>query len=165
VIFTSLAIFSGGFTLEAVEAVCSLVNVNKSIADLIISLVDKILLQPLSDGRGEYRFSMLATIRQVALNHLCRSKDEAEIRDRHLAYFLGFADRGGKEMRGYFQVDWIERIENEHDNFQAALDRSVSNQNTKAVLCLMCALRWPWEVRGHYDEALCWLNKIHSLPN
>ena len=68
-------------------------------------------------------------------------------------------------MRGPSQAKWADLLESEHDNFHAALDWAVSDQNTEFALRLLCALGWPWEVRGHYTEAHGWLNKIRALPD
>ena len=161
----SLAVFSGGFTFEAAEAVCRPAESDKSIIQFVTSLLDKSLLQRVSDANGEQRFNMLVTIQQFSLDRLRNSGEETEIKDRHLAYFLALAERGDKEMHGPLQVEWIERIENQHDNFRAALDWCVSNHKTESALRLLLSLGWPWEVRGHYEEARCWLDRIRAQPD
>ena len=165
-LFARLSVFSGGFTLEAAEAVFSRTVKEKSITQLITSLFDKSLVQRTLDNeaRSESRFTMLVTIQQFALDRLRRSGREAEARDWHLEYFLDLAERGDQEIRGPAQVEWADRIEREHDNFRAALDWSVSNRKTKSALRLLCALGWQWEIRGHYSAARNWLDKIHRLP-
>jgi tetratricopeptide (TPR) repeat protein len=90
---------------------------------------------------------------------------EAETRDRLLEHFLVLAEIGDKEMRGPSQAAWADRLESEHDNFHAALEWSVSTAKTESALRLLCALGWPWEVRGHYTEARGWLEKIRSLSD
>lgn len=163
--FACLAVFSGGFALEAAESICAPAPAGKSIAELVTSLLDKSLLQHAPDARGEDRFTMLETIRQFALDCLRRSGDEAEMRDRHLSCFLELAENAEREMRGPRQVEWIERIDNEQCDFHAALEWSVSSHKTESALRMLCALGWPWEVRGHYGEALGWLDRIRSLPD
>ena len=161
----SLSVFSGGFTLKSVESIFSGMVTGKSMADLVASLSDKSLLQRALDMRGETRFNMLVTIQQFALDRLRNTGDETNARNQHLIFFLDLAERGDKEMRGPSQVRWADLLENEHDNFHAALDWAVSNQKTESALRLLCALGWPWEVRSHYTEALGWLNKIRTLPD
>lgn len=163
--FGCLAVFAGSFTLEAAECVYPPAPASRPVADLLASLLDKSLLQHVSGARGEGRFAMLVTIRQFALTCLRRSGDEAAMRDRHLRYFLDLAESGDREMRGPRQAEWIERIENEHDELHAALEWSVASRKTELALRLLCALGWPWEVRGHYREALGWLDRIRSLPD
>lgn len=164
-LFLSLAVFSGGFMLNAVEKIFSGTFTGKPIADLITSLADKSLLQRTLDTRGETRFNMLVTIQQFALDRLRNTGNETNARNEHLAYFLDLAERGDKEMRGPSQAEWADLLESEHDNFHAALDWAVSHQKTESALRLLCALGWPWEVRSHYTEAHSWLNKIRALPD
>ncbi len=164
-LFSFLSVFSGGFTLKAIETIFSEMFTGKPVADLVASITNKSLLQRALDTRDETRFNMLGTIQQFALTCLRNANYEAEIRNEHLAYFLDLAERGDKEMRGPSQAKWADLLESEHDNFHAALDWAVSDQNTESALRLLCALGWPWEVRGHYTEAHGWLNKIRALPD
>ncbi len=163
-LFLFLSVFSGGFTLNAVEMIFSGMFTGKSMADLVASLADKSLLQRTLDTRGETRFNMLVTIQQFALERLRNTGNETGARDEHLAYFLDLAEKGDKEMRGPSQSEWADRLESEHDNFRIALEWGVSSQKAESALRLLCALGWPWEVRGHYTEARSWLDKIRALP-
>jgi predicted ATPase len=164
-LFACLAVFSGGFTLEAAESICLSASADRSVVEVVTSLFDKSLLQRTSAADGRDRFSMLVTIRQFALSCLRRSGDEAEMRGRHLAYFLDLAGRGDAEMPVPLQAEWIDRIEDEHDNFRAALDWSVSSGRTESALRLLSALARPWEACGYCGETLCWLDKIRTLPD
>ncbi len=164
-LFLSLSVFSGSFTLNAVETIFLGMFTGKPITDIVASLADKSLLQRTLDTRNETRFNMLVTIQQFALDRLRKAGKEIDTRNKHLVYFLDLAERGDKEMRGPSQAEWADRLENEHDNFHAALDWAVSNQKTESALRLLYALGWPWEVRAHYMEAHSWLNKIRALPD
>ncbi|HEY6018693.1 MAG TPA: tetratricopeptide repeat protein, partial [Candidatus Paceibacterota bacterium] len=166
-LFAYLSVFSGGFTLAAAETIFSRTVSGKSVTDLIASLLDKSLLQRVPDreSRREARYAMLLTIQQFALDRLRRIKKEAETHDWHLEYFLDLAEKGNQEIRGPAQVEWADHIESEHDNFRVALEWSVSSRKTESALHLLCALGWPWEIRGHYSEARSWLDKIRSLPD
>ncbi|MFZ5904512.1 MAG: tetratricopeptide repeat protein [Chloroflexota bacterium] len=164
-LFARLSVFSGGFALETAEAVFSEAFQGTSVSSLVMSLVDKSLLQRALDRRGETRFGMLVTIQQFGLNRLRDMGLEAETRDRHLSHFLAFAKKGDVEMRGPHQALWADHFESEYANFHAALEWSVSAQKTESALRLLCALGWPWEVRGHYTEAHNWLERIRALPD
>lgn len=159
-----LSVFSGGFTLEAAEAIFSRMFTDKSAFDLTTSLLDKSLLQRSLAERGEFRFTMLVTIRQFAAEVLERSGKEAQARDFHLEYFLSLAETGEREIRGPRQVEWADRIQNEQNNMRAALEWAVSTQKTETALRLLGSLGWPWEIRGHYSEANTWLDRIRALP-
>lgn len=168
-LFACLGVFSGGFTLEAAESIFSSLSsdqplAHKPVADLILSLSDKSLLQRTYDHQGEIRFSMLVTIRNYALSHLRQLGIEEEARNLHLDYFLDFAEKGDKELRSLQQVNWGQRLEAEQDNFRAALDWSLSHQKIEAVLRLLSALGWSWELQGRYAEARSWYEKARTLP-
>jgi predicted ATPase/DNA-binding XRE family transcriptional regulator len=164
-LFVRLSVFSGGFTLEADESIFSRTVTNKSVSDLIALLLDKSLLQRTLNERGEPRFSMLVTIQQFALNHLRERSEETEVRNWHQAYFLDLAEQADKEIHGPIQVEWMDRLEVEHDNLRAALDWGISTQQTELSLRLFNALCWPWLVRTHFSEIRSWFEKVRSLPN
>jgi predicted ATPase/transcriptional regulator with XRE-family HTH domain len=156
-----LAVFAGGFTLDAAQVVTQTPHVLNGVT----SLSDKSLLVTTIAARGETRFDQLEMIRDFALDRLRERNEEDALRDRHLAFFLELAERADKQMRGPDQVAWGERIESEYDNFRAALGWSVSRCQTGSALRLLGALGWPWEVSGHYREARHWLARIRALPD
>ena len=165
-LFARLSVFSGGFTLAAAESIFSRTTTNKSISDLIASLMDKSLLKRAieDETRGESRFNMLVTIQQFALDRLRRMEEEGEVRNWHLAYFLGLAEQADKQIHGPNQVEWINRLEHEHDNLRAALEWCMANQETEAGLRLLGALGWSWMVRNRYSEMQGWFDQIRVLP-
>ena len=164
-LFTRLSVFSGGFTLDAAEAIFSQTVTGKSIPELIALLADKSLLQRILDAHGETRFTMLMTIQQFALGRLRQVGEETDIRDRHLAYFLDFAEQADKQIHGPDQARWLNLLEMELNNFRTALDWCISNQKTESALRLLGALGWAWDVHAQYFEARSWFHKIKSLPD
>jgi len=164
-LFTRLSVFSGGFILNTAETIFSPKITNKSVSDLISSLLDKSLLQRTLDLQGEPRFNMLVTIQQFALDGL-RDRDEVtEVRNWHLAYFLDLAEKADIEIHGPAQVEWLDKIESEYNNFRAALEWCLSEKYTEAAIRLLSALEWSWRVRGHHHEVHSWFHTIHSLPD
>ncbi len=161
VLLARLAVFAGGFTLEAAQVVTQRPHVINGIT----SLADKSLLVRQIGVQGEARFSQLEMIHDFALDRLRNRNEEAAQRDRHLSYFLNLAEHAGQAMRGPDQILWGERIEAEYDNLRAALEWSVASRQTEAALRLLGALGWPWEVSGHYREARRWLDRIRALPD
>ncbi len=156
-----LAVFAGGFTLEAAQVVTQMPHVIKGIT----SLSDKSLLARQIGVQGEARFSQLEMIHDFAVDRLRDRNEETAQRDRHLNYCLSLAERADKAMRGPDQILWGERIEAEFDNLRAALEWSVVTHQTEAALRLLVALGWPWEIRAHYREARLWLERIRALPD
>lgn len=163
-VFVRLSVFSGGFTLEAAESMFSHAITNKPVSELITLLLDKSLLQRASDreARGAPRFSMLVTIQQFALESLRRAQAEAETRDRHFAYFLGFAERADQYLHGPEQVEWLDDLEMELDNFRSALSWSMDKPSAEPALRLAGALGTFWSLRAYWSEGANWLDQALS---
>jgi predicted ATPase/transcriptional regulator with XRE-family HTH domain len=162
-LFAFLSVFSGNFTLDAAETICSQTVTEKSVFDLIISLLGKSLLQQVDRERDRSRFTMLVTIQRFASSQLRGTELETTARQRHLTYFIELAEQGDIEVRGAGVIKWADRIEAEHNNFRAALEWSVSNQDAESALRLLGALGWFWQLAGHFSEARTWLDNIRRL--
>lgn len=155
-LFRQLAVFAGGFTLEAAEAICDSRSAeNIEVLDLITSLVDKSLLLSNVQTSRESRFRMLEVIREYAGEALEASGEAEEIRRRQASYFLAL---GEAELHwdGAKTADWINRLEEEHDNLRAALRWSLVADAEKAAR-LAVGLRNFWILRGHLTEGREWL--------
>jgi tetratricopeptide (TPR) repeat protein len=163
-LFAYLSVFSGGFTLSAAESIFSQRFTEKSVPDLIASLLDKSLLQRSSALHVEVRFTMLVTIQQFALTCLRQMSQEAQVRDWHLAYFLDLAEQADKHIHGTDQLKWIDSVEDELDNFRAVLHWCVSDQRTESALVLLTSLSDAWDRRDHSHEIRNWFDAIRLLP-
>ena len=114
VLFRRLAVFAGGFTLEAAESVCSPGMKRNDILDLLGRLVDKslVVVEQVSDS-GETRYRLLETIRQYALEKLAGSGEARETRDEHLEFFVQMAEQAEPNMFGResprWSGDWISK--------------------------------------------------------
>lgn len=159
-LFAYLAVFTGGFTLEAAESIFSVKFSDKSISALITSLSDKSLLRQSLDARGDPRLLMLVTIRQFALDRLRRAASEAEARDWHLAYFLDLAEQAETQRKGAGQLLWLNRLETEHYNLIAALQWALENENAEVAARLAGSLGEFWAIRGYLIDGRYWLDKV-----
>ena len=166
-LFAYLSVFSGGFTLEAVEAMFSQKVSEKPLATLIALLLDKSLLKLALDSEtnSETRYTMLVTIQEYARERLREMGAEAEIRNSHLTYFLEFARRGGKEIRGPNQLEWLHRLISMRDNLRVALDWAIETQQTEAALEMARSLHWFWYVHSDYNEARRWFERVLEIPD
>jgi predicted ATPase/transcriptional regulator with XRE-family HTH domain len=162
-LFAFLSVFSGDFSVDAAEAIFSQAIPERSVAALLTSLLDKSLLQHVVGERDRSRLTMLVTIQRFALNRLKSTGLEAAARRGHLMYFIKIAEQGDREVRGAAVIEWISRIESEHNNFRAALEWSVSDGDTEAALRLLTSLGWFWQLAGHFSEARNWLEQIRRL--
>ena len=145
-LFQRLAVFAGGWTLEAAEAVCAGDSLHESdVADLLTHLVEKSLVLMEIDGR----YRMLDTVRHYAQEKLAQGGDEAAARGRHLEFFLVQAELARPELAGPEQAVWLTRLDLEHENLLSANTWSESSVNAGEVgLRLVHALRPYWIYRG-----------------
>ena len=151
-LFRRLAVFVGGWTLEAAEAVCNArEDLELDVFEGIASLVDKSLVQPTDDGRVEPRFAMLSTIREYALERLDASGDGAVTRKAHAAYALILAEEGAS-ISALAHVKWLDLCEAEHPNLRAAIDYLIETRQAEWALRLGAALVPFWQSRAHLTE-------------
>ncbi len=163
-LFASLSVFSGGFTLEAAEAMFSRTFIEKRVSNLIALLLDKSLLQPVSSGRGEPHYTMLMTIQEFARDRLRETGEQEEIRNRHLAYFLALAEKADLELRGPNQLAWLNRLNTVRDNLRTALEWSLESQ-PEFGLQMAAALIEFWDTHAHITEASKWLEAMLKATN
>jgi predicted ATPase/class 3 adenylate cyclase len=164
-----LAVFSGGWTLELAEQVCSDQRIYQSeILDILGKLVDKSLVAVVEGSTGT-RYRILETVRQYAREKLFESGEGEKIRDGHLKAFVELAEEAEPEIRGADQLLWLDRLDDEIDNLRAALEwsRSIAEHPGRTVegsqvrdpesfLRLASALWRFWSVRGYIAD-LDWL--------
>lgn len=160
-----LAVFAGGFTLEAVEAICAGDGVEADwTLDLVMHLVDKSLVLVVATD-GEARYKMLETIREYSRGKLFESGEDAAVRRRYLDWYRDFVKSAETELRGPQQLLWLGRLDAEHDNLRAALDASLSAETAESGLHLAGALHHFWVLRGYLSEGRDWLEGILTWSN
>ena len=165
VLFRRISVFVNGCTLETVEEVCNVEgDLEIDVLDGIASLVDKSLIRQ-EEVKGEPRIVMLGTIREYGLEKLRESGEEKAIRQHHEIFFLALVERAEPELYGPEQVEWIDRLELEHDNLRAALEWSLRGDKAEEGLRLAGALGGFWATRGYYNEGYRWLEESLSGSN
>jgi non-specific serine/threonine protein kinase len=154
-----LSVFSGGWTLDAAEEVCSGGSIKKrQMLDPLSRLVDKSLVSVEQDGDRRYRF--LETVRQYARERLLGSGEAGRVRDLHLDFFLALVRRAEPELKRTDQASWLNRLQREHDNLRSALEWSLVRPEAGAeALALSSALFWFWLKRGYLSEGQQWLDR------
>lgn len=161
-LFRRLSVFAGGWTLEAAEAICAGEGLEHyEVMDLLTQLVNKSLVIADSETEAQARYRLLETIRQYARERLLEAGGGEEVRDRHLDYYLKFAERSEPELRGPEQVVWLDRLEKEVDNIRAALEWSL-DVDVEAGLRMASALLWFWHIRSGKSEGIDWLERALS---
>ena len=168
-LFRRLAVFVGGCTLEAVEAVCGALGTASagqalSVLDGVASLIDKSLVQQTAQEGEQSRLVMLETLREYGLEMLASGGEAEATCEAYAAYYLAQAEQAEPELSGPQQITWFERLEREHDNLRAALswflEHDSDRQSTELVLRFGGALSQFWEIRGYVSEGRQWLERV-----
>lgn len=152
-LFERLAVFAGGFTPEAVEAIADTDGRRViSVIDGLSVLVEHSLVRRLGGELEDARFGLLETIHEYASSRLVASGEDLATRERHAAYFTALADMA-EPYEGPRQAWWLNRLELEHDNLGAALRWYVEHRQTEQALRLAGPLSQFWLGRGYVNEA------------
>ena len=158
-LFRRLSVFTGGCTLEGVEAVCDTKgDLGLDVLDGMASMVDKSLVQQVDK---ETRFFMLSTIREYALERLAENDDESATRRAHAAYYLVLAEEGAEDIAAH--PEWLDRFEVEHENFRLAIDYLTRTGDADWGLRIGAALFRFWETREHLTEGRDAIGRVLAL--
>jgi non-specific serine/threonine protein kinase len=155
-LFSRLAVFAGGATLGAAEAVCGWDGLD--VLDTVSSLVDKSLLRQRDDEDGEARFTMLEVVREYALEQLEASGEAAAVRLEHARYFQRFAVAASPGIRGADQAVWVGRLAREDQNLVAALVATFEREPSEGAAFVLSLAQF-WSIRGRMTEKRDWLRR------
>jgi non-specific serine/threonine protein kinase len=175
-LFERLAVFAGGWTLEAAEAVGVGVDVAvEDVLDLLAGLVRKSLILASEAADGTERFVFLETVRDYARQKLlARGRSETRgARERHATFYSSLAERiyVGTAVRGIFAAAGTSagelrgHIEEVHDNLRTALDWWLDTRHPARGLRLTVALAEFWLMSGLYVEGRRWVERMLDLAN
>jgi predicted ATPase len=160
-LFRRLAVFAGGWTLDAAAAVAS-PDGEIDVFSGLTTLVDKSLVRPAADIGGESRFGMLETIREFGLEQLRAAREEDAVRSRHAAYMARLAEETGAELFRTTRPELLDRLAAEQANTRAALAWLDRQGETEKLLRLAVGLGWFWFIRGFGSEGRSWLERARS---
>jgi predicted ATPase len=169
-----LSIFAGGCTLEGAETICSENGLDEDeIFDLLASLVNKSLVNVDRSQSQEARYRLLETVRQYAREKLYDSGESKSLRDRHLAYYVQFAETGYKKLMTEKRIEWTKRLTEELDNLRAAVDWAYTGgENIENGLRIAAALGFRFmPSQGYGEEATRWIrtglaaNDLSKIPD
>ncbi len=161
-VFRACSVFVGGFNLEAALAVLESdmersAGINGQALHLLGPLVDMNLLLDEQQPDGEPRFSMLETIREFASEELAKATDEVQIRDRHSAYYLTYAEQAESRLVIIGSAEWVRQLGLERANLRAAVEWSLARGDAASILRLAGTTLSLAYARGAPAEALGWL--------
>ncbi|MFY9767718.1 MAG: LuxR family transcriptional regulator, partial [Mycobacterium sp.] len=164
ILFRRLAVFYGGFDLDAVQTVAGSGAVERyQVIDQLTLLVDKSLVVADESG-GRTRYRLLETVRQYALEKLGESGEADAVRARHRDHYTSMA----AQLDAPAGTDYEQRIEQaniEIDNLRAAFGWSRENSAVELALALACSLQPLWQARGRLREGLTWFDTALADDN
>ncbi len=155
-LFAQLGVFVGGFTGEAVAAICA--------SDRLIDLIEANLIHVTGDIDHTHRFMLLETLREYAVEQLASSGEEQSVRARHIRYFLELAETAEPQLVGANQAVWLKRLAAEQANFNAALRWAQLAGENRIGLRLSSALWRFWWMHSHLSEGRRWLTHFIATP-
>src|SRR5688572_693290 len=160
-LFAQLGVFTGGCTLEAVQAVCT----GKDTAEVpmleqLASLVDKSMLQHKRRENGAPRFIMLEVLREYALEELDAAGQTEITRRRHWTYFLDLIEAIEPGPKEPDLPTWMKQLEEEHDNLRASLTWALEQNEVEVALRIAGAVWKLWQIHGHVEEGMEWMQII-----
>jgi non-specific serine/threonine protein kinase len=156
-LFRRLAVFAGGFSLEAAEAI----NIGDAEIDPlngVTSLVNSSLLRQIDGPNDDPRFLMVETIREFGLEQLAASGEELDVRSAHAAFYLDLVERAYAGKFGASSSYWLAVLSAEIDNIRLALG-CLEETNDPAVMRMVGRLGWFWDTRDMYREGQAYLER------
>lgn len=161
VLLRRVAVFAGGFSLEAAEQICRGQPIAEAeVLDLLTRLVDKclVLVEKVTGTQARYR--LLETVRQYVAEKLAASGEPPLVRARHRDWCLAFVERAEPELRAS-QAVWVGRLAAELDNIRAAMEWCLTSEGNPTIgLRMAGALGLFWDVRGFYHEGRRWIEEM-----
>jgi predicted ATPase/class 3 adenylate cyclase len=160
-----LSIFRTGCDLATVEAVCGPPSeIGGDILDGLMALVDQSLLKVEETADGEPRFRLLDTIRAYAAEQLEANGELDRIQARHRDWYVTLVEQAAGELSGTAQRRWLDRLELEHDDIRAVLDRAVEVPDPPTAIGLAFDMWRFWQKHGHLAEARRRLEAMEASP-
>lgn len=164
-VFRRLAVFASGAAMEAATHVCSVdEEAGEDIAGILMSLIDKSMVQRQESGEQETRFGLLQTLREYGREQMLAVAEWQAVRALHAAYYLAWTERLAPQLAGAQQVYWLDQLDQEYEDVQAALAWMLEeNQELERIdqaLRLCIALLNYWETRGYVKEGLTLLEQV-----
>lgn len=154
-----LSVFAGGWYLDSLVAMCPEES-EWDILDRLTSLCDKSLVVT-EEQQGRTRYRLLESIRHYAADRLLEAGDAELWRDRHLNAFHDMGLAAEADLRGPKQLEWLQRLELDHDNLRAAMEWSTGSSDRAELGLRLATAVWRfWYVRGHLHEGRRWLTRL-----
>ena len=160
-----LSVFREGWTLDAMEDICSLDVTDGEPFEALVELVDLHLVEPVQAAGAEARFRLLETVRRFAAEAIAHAGDAGALLDRHADHYMAFALRAGAALESKDDHRWAARIDRELPNVRAALQHLATSGRSDEGLAAAAALGPYWLDRGSMHEGRDWLDRFLPSAN
>nr|WP_246096074.1 BTAD domain-containing putative transcriptional regulator [Streptomyces botrytidirepellens] len=158
-----LSVFSGGASLEAAERICVGDGVEpEQVPELLTALTEKFLL--LAEGGSTPRYRLIGMIQEYAGHRLAEAGEADLVRHAHLAHFTELAETAEPHLRRAEQLEWLARVEAEHDNIGAAMRGALAAGEAQAAMRLAVGAGWYWWLGGRRTEGIELLTAAARTP-
>jgi predicted ATPase/class 3 adenylate cyclase len=165
VLFERLAVFAGGWTVDAAEEIC---DPDRELGidtfEGLAALKDKSLIQALARTDGDTRFGMLHVIREFVAEKLATRADAAELALRHATWMLGLAEAAEPHLRSRDLRTWQNRLRDEQENLRSAFRWAIDGQHAEIGLRTAGAIWDYWHYWAELREGVQWLEALLAVP-
>ena len=163
-VFERLAVFAGGWTLEAAEAVAAANEIQPAeVLDNLTALIDQSLVT-VEDTAGQRRYRLLETLRQYGWERLLETGTAADAQGRHFEWYLGLAEQSDPELPGTQYQPGLTQLAEEHDNLRVALAWSLDDDPERALRLAGCLAEF-WRRGGHHAEGRRLLSTVLAVAD
>jgi tetratricopeptide (TPR) repeat protein len=163
-LFARLGVFAGSGRLDTAEHVCADTGLGMEVLDGTASLAEQSLLRVIEDAHADARFLMLETIREFAIERLEASAESASMRDRHATAYLALANEMAPRLYTAERRVWLDRYEDDHDNFRAAIAWRMATGDVVALAEQLLGMWRFWQSRGHLAEGRMRADQALAMP-
>jgi predicted ATPase/class 3 adenylate cyclase len=164
-LFARLGVFVGSGRIDTAEGVCGpAAEVGVDVFEGTASLAEQSLVRVVEDAHADARFQMLETIREYASERLVALGEATDLRDRHARAFLELAQELAAGLSGPDRRVWLDRFEDDHDNFRAALAWRIAGGDAAGAAALLAAIWRFWQARGHVAEGRLRAADVIAMP-
>jgi predicted ATPase/DNA-binding XRE family transcriptional regulator len=164
VLFRRLAVFSGGFDLEAVAAVCGPQLENEALVGMSDLLDRNLIFLSADDLASTPRYRMFDVVREYAAERLLAAREDEKLSRRHADHFVALAEEAERQLTGAGQDLWFSRLDVERGNLRRALAWVLDRNETVLALRFTSALWRFWRHAGEFAEGRRWSDAALALP-
>jgi tetratricopeptide (TPR) repeat protein len=160
VLLARLAIFAGGWTLDAAETVCGAISPRVNVQAALKSLGEAGLIEPMESQSGQARFQLTQATRPEAGQWLDASGEREALSQGHIEAFAWVAEQADADLAAGRRVEWQALLDDDYGNLSAALDRALAAGRVGMAIRLARVLRPYWQAREMAREACAHLKAI-----